>query len=95
MNNQTCHTQFLKGGLIKIEEIDRIISKMKLMKACGWDEISNEHLKNAGPIARASIAWLLNKQVTLSSSELLPGPILYLRIIHHKTQEHRKYLKQT
>lgn len=67
--NQTCYQQFLKGGIIKIDEIDRIISKMKMMKACGWDEISNEHLKYAGPLVRATITWLLNRIVEI---EMVP-----------------------
>ena len=40
------------------------------MKACGWDEISNEHLRYSGDLTKATITWLLNKIV---EKEFIPG----------------------
>ena len=60
---------FLKGGVITFDEVCSLISKSKNNKACGWDEISNEHLKYAGELTRRTITWMLNKIV---ETELIP-----------------------
>ena len=62
-------TPFLKGGVITYEEVCKIISALKNMKAPGWDEISNEHLKYAGKLTKAVITWMLNKIV---ETEVIP-----------------------
>ena len=54
---------YLKGGVISFNEVCLLISKLKNMKACGWDEISNEHLKYSGDLTKSAITWLLNKIV--------------------------------
>ena len=60
---------YLKGGVISIDEVCLLISRSKNMKACGWDEISNEHLKYSGDLARRTITWMLNKIV---ETEFIP-----------------------
>ena len=40
-----------------------LISDLKNMKAPGWDEISNEHLKYAGVLTKSAITFMLNKIV--------------------------------
>ena len=61
---------YLKGGVITVNEVCLLISKLKFMKACGWDEISNEHLRYSGDLTKATITWLLNKIV---EKEFIPG----------------------
>ena len=55
------NTAFLKGGAITQKEVFKMISTLKNMKAPGWDEISNEHLKYAGNLTKAAITYMLNK----------------------------------
>ena len=57
------NTPFLKGGPITHEEVFKMISGLKNMKAPGWDEISNEHLKYAGNLTKSAITYMLNKIV--------------------------------
>ena len=63
------NSPYLKGGVITYTEVCLLISKLKNMKACGWDEISNEHLKYSGDLTKATITWLLNKIV---ETEFIP-----------------------
>ena len=54
---------YLKGGVITFDEVCVLISKLKNLKACGWDEISNEHLKYSGDLTKSTITWMFNKIV--------------------------------
>ena len=55
------NTSYLKGGAITQDEVLKIISNLELMKAPGWDEITNEHVKYAGNLTKAAITYMLNK----------------------------------
>ena len=61
----TCQ-EYLEGGTITIDEIKACISKLRNKKAPGWDFITSEHLKNAGPIFTAALSWMLNTCVVNS-----------------------------
>ena len=59
----------LTGGPITVKDTVKQISKMKVKKAHGWDNISAEHLKHSGTTTLASIIWLMNEMI---SAEILP-----------------------
>ena len=56
----------LNGGTICNEEVHKIISKLDCGKAAGWDRISAEHLRYAGPKVIGTLTWIYNSSVNLS-----------------------------
>ena len=52
--------KYLKGGPITHTDIEKIIKKLPKGKACGFDQVTSEHLHHAGVIVRSIITMLLN-----------------------------------
>ena len=69
LDNELCPLETLEDGPITIQETTNEIMKMKNRKAPGWDMVTNEHLKNSGNLAIATITWLMNNIV---KSEIIP-----------------------
>ena len=50
----------LSGGSLNSMEISALIKKLKRNKAAGWDGITAEELKYAGPMFVSTLTWMLN-----------------------------------
>ena len=60
------NNEYLNGGPISPGEIKSIIMKMKLRKAPGWDDITVEHIRNAGHVVIKILTWVINGLVHFS-----------------------------
>ena len=57
----------LKGGDITVDELKKMISKLKMKKASGWDQLTAEHLKNLGNLGFGTLTWIMNYMVITKS----------------------------
>ena len=58
--------RYLKGGPITMKDVEEIVKALPKGKACGYDQVSSEHVINSGPTAKSIITWLLNGMIRLT-----------------------------
>ena len=59
----------LSGGHVTADDVNEIISNMKLRKAPGFDNITLEHLKYGGGDLQVVISWIINSIIEI---EMIP-----------------------
>ena len=57
----------LSNAEITVEELNSIVSKLKKLKAPGWDGIQNEHIIYGGDVLKKVLLKLMNSVMTLES----------------------------
>ena len=54
---------YITGGPITMEDIEKIIKALPKGKACGYDRVSSEHVIYSGLTTKSIITWLLNGMI--------------------------------